>query len=153
MTRRWSKTGFELSVPSRGSWRRLIDGGDDLRCHALDALISAPGNRCEDHRGEKPARIFGGRRSKGTRHRGRRPKIPDDAIIGDIALRGGVNFARIWQSSDGSPTAMNRPARLRLYARKSSCGPAGGSLSSPQFIHSERPSCRNRKESVSPPSR
>ena len=24
------------------------------------------------------------------------PKIPDGAIIGDIALRGGVNFARIW---------------------------------------------------------
>jgi hypothetical protein len=24
------------------------------------------------------------------------PKIPDGAIIGDIALHGGVNFARIW---------------------------------------------------------
>jgi hypothetical protein len=38
----------------RRSWHRLIDGGDDLGCYALDAPILTPGNRCKYHRGEKP---------------------------------------------------------------------------------------------------
>jgi hypothetical protein len=97
------QTGFELSVPSRGSWRRLIDGGDDLRCHVLDALISAPAMVVRIIAVKSPlgSLAAGGARVLGLAVGA--PKIADGAIIGDIALRGGVNSARIWQSSDGTP--------------------------------------------------
>ena len=46
------------------SWRRLIDGGDDLSCHTLDALILPPAIIVRIIAVKSPARVFGGRQSR-----------------------------------------------------------------------------------------